>query len=87
MARIGVGSWLTCMQELGPVAEPSHHRMWAPVSAHSRGASGHERSCANLQTKNYGLNFLATRNYTALQCPFMMSKDVMAATAQLEDFE
>jgi len=35
----------------------------------------------------YGTQFLATRNYTPLQTPFFMNKDVMAATAQLEDFD
>ncbi|OAA64624.1 seryl-tRNA synthetase [Niveomyces insectorum RCEF 264] len=37
---------------------------------------------------NYGLEFLTQRHgYTALQSPFMMSKEVMAQTAQLEDFD
>ncbi|CAK7217846.1 Cytosolic seryl-tRNA synthetase [Sporothrix bragantina] len=37
---------------------------------------------------NYGLEFLTQKHgYTALQSPFMMSKDVMAQTAQLDDFE
>ena len=27
------------------------------------------------------------KGFTALQCPYFMSKDVMAKTAQLEDFE
>jgi len=37
--------------------------------------------------QNYGLNFLAKKGFTPMQCPFMMSKTVMAATAQLDDFE
>lgn len=36
---------------------------------------------------NYGLSFLAGREYTPLQPPFMMKKDVMAETAQLEQFD
>ncbi|EGG20105.1 seryl-tRNA synthetase [Cavenderia fasciculata] len=36
---------------------------------------------------NYGLAFLAKRQYTALQTPFFMRKDVMAETAQLEQFD
>ncbi|CAK7563150.1 MAG: Cytosolic seryl-tRNA synthetase [Sporothrix epigloea] len=37
---------------------------------------------------NYGLEFLTQKHgYTALQSPFMMSKDVMAQTAQLDDFD
>ena len=36
---------------------------------------------------NYGLNFLADRGYVALQTPQLMNKDVMAKTAQLEQFD
>lgn len=36
---------------------------------------------------NYGLAFLRKRNYTLLQTPFMMRKDVMAETAQLSQFD
>jgi seryl-tRNA synthetase len=35
----------------------------------------------------YGLQFLTKRNYKKLQTPFMMKKDVMAKTAQLEQFD
>lgn len=36
---------------------------------------------------NYGIAFLRARNYTVLQPPFMMRKDVMAGVAQLEQFD
>lgn len=36
---------------------------------------------------NYGLQFLADREFTLLQTPFLMKKDVMAKTAQLGDFD
>lgn len=36
---------------------------------------------------NYGLNFLADRGYIPLQTPQLMNKDVMAKTAQLEQFD
>ncbi|EQK98236.1 hypothetical protein G6O67_004069 [Ophiocordyceps sinensis] len=36
---------------------------------------------------NYGLEFLTQRGYTALQTPQFMLKDLMAKTAQLEDFD
>ncbi|ANB12072.1 serine--tRNA ligase SES1 [Sugiyamaella lignohabitans] len=36
---------------------------------------------------NYGLDFLAKREYTPLQAPVMMNKDVMAKTAQLSQFD
>ena len=35
----------------------------------------------------YGLSFLMKHGYTPLQPPFMMKKDVMAETAQLEQFD
>jgi len=36
---------------------------------------------------SYGMQFLLKRSYTPLQTPCFMNKDVMAATAQLEDFD
>lgn len=36
---------------------------------------------------NYGLTFLRKAGYTALQPPYFMSKNIMAETAQLEDFD
>lgn len=36
---------------------------------------------------NYGIAFLTARGYSVLQPPYMMNKDVMAALAQLEDFD
>jgi len=36
---------------------------------------------------NYGLAFLMKHNYTPLQPPFMMRKEVMAETAQLDQFD
>lgn len=36
---------------------------------------------------NYGLDFLLKKNYTLLQTPFFMNRDVMACTAQLEQFD
>lgn len=36
---------------------------------------------------NYGLSFLASKGYIALQAPVMMNKEVMAKTAQLSQFD
>jgi len=36
---------------------------------------------------NYGLAFLSARGYTALQPPFFMKKDLMAKTAELDDYD
>lgn len=35
----------------------------------------------------YGLDFLSNRNYTLLQTPFIMKKEMMMRTAQLSDFD
>ena len=36
---------------------------------------------------NYGIAFLRAREYTVLQPPYFMNKDVMAGVAQLEQFD
>jgi seryl-tRNA synthetase len=36
---------------------------------------------------NYGIAFLRAKDYTILQPPYMMKKDVMAGVAQLEQFD
>lgn len=41
----------------------------------------------NLALIQYGLEFLRSRGYTPVQPPFFMNKDVMAAVAQLDDFD
>ncbi|EPX73272.1 cytoplasmic serine-tRNA ligase Srs1 [Schizosaccharomyces octosporus yFS286] len=41
----------------------------------------------NLALIQFGLDFLYQRDYTALQAPTMLNKDVMARTAQLEQFD
>jgi len=41
----------------------------------------------NFALVQYGLDFLSKRGYTPIQTPFFMNKDVMAKTAQLEDFD
>ncbi|KAI9203127.1 uncharacterized protein BJ171DRAFT_510944 [Polychytrium aggregatum] len=41
----------------------------------------------NLALIQYGLDFLAERGYTKLWTPFFMKKEIMAKTAQLEEFD
>ena len=41
----------------------------------------------NLALVRYGLDFLAKKEYTKLQTPFFMRKEVMAKTAQMEEFD
>jgi len=36
---------------------------------------------------SYGLDFLRTKGYKKIQPPFFMNKDVMAKTAQLDQFD
>ena len=36
---------------------------------------------------HYGLDFLESKGYTKLWTPFFMNKEVMAKTAQLEEFD
>lgn len=36
---------------------------------------------------NYGLDFLRKKSYKKVQAPFMMNKDMMSQTAQLEEFD
>src|SRR5690349_3426549 len=41
----------------------------------------------NYALQQYAMDWLEKRNYTLLQTPFFMDKDVMAKTAQLEQFD
>lgn len=41
----------------------------------------------NLALVQYGLDFLGKKDYTKLQTPFFMKKEIMAKTAQLEEFD
>ena len=41
----------------------------------------------NLALINYGLDFLKKRNYKKVMTPFMMRRDMMSKTAQLEQFD
>ena len=36
---------------------------------------------------NYGLDFLRKKGYKKIQAPFLMKKEIMAQTAQLEEFD
>ncbi|ORX33485.1 hypothetical protein BD324DRAFT_654074 [Kockovaella imperatae] len=41
----------------------------------------------NLALITYGLHFLRSKGFKKVQAPFMMNKDIMGKTAQLEDFD
>ncbi|KAI8920729.1 hypothetical protein BC831DRAFT_477301 [Entophlyctis helioformis] len=41
----------------------------------------------NMALMHYGLDFLEARGYTKLWTPFFMKKEIMAKTAQLEEFD
>lgn len=36
---------------------------------------------------NYGINFLNKKNFTPIQPPFFMKREIMAETCQLSDFD
>lgn len=76
----------------------SHHEVLTRIGGYDpeRGVkiAGHRAYCLtdpglflNLGLINYGLHFLKKRGYTAVQPPYMMNKDSMAKTAQLEQFD
>jgi seryl-tRNA synthetase len=76
----------------------SHHEVLEKLGAYDsvRGANvaGHRGYFLtgpgvdlNLALIQYGLNFLAKRGYTKLWTPFFMKRDIMAKTAQLEEFD
>lgn len=80
-----------------PLALP-HHQVLARIDGYDpkRGAKvmGHRGYFLknwgvrlNQALINYGLDFLQARNFTVLQTPFIMLKDVMAKTCQLSDFD
>lgn len=41
----------------------------------------------NLALISYGLDFLRKKGYKKMQAPFLMKRDLMAQTAQLEEFD
>ena len=41
----------------------------------------------NLAMITYGLHFLRIKGFKKVQAPFMINKDIMGKTAQLEDFD
>lgn len=59
----------------------------AKVSGHRGYFLANDGVDLNLALIMYGLQFLAKKGYKKLQTPFMMLKDVMAKTAQLEQFD
>ncbi|KAI8377674.1 seryl-tRNA synthetase [Radiomyces spectabilis] len=76
----------------------SHHEVLARLDGYDqdRGANvaGHRGYFLtgvgvdlNLAMINYGLSFLGRRGYKKLMTPFFMKKDMMAKTAQLEQFD
>ncbi|EIW68614.1 hypothetical protein TREMEDRAFT_71854 [Tremella mesenterica DSM 1558] len=76
----------------------SHHEVMTRLQAFDteRGAkiSGHrgyfltnDGVDLNQALINYGLDFLRKKQYKKIMAPFMMKKEIMAQTAQLEDFD
>lgn len=76
----------------------SHHEVCVRLAAYdaTRGVKlvGHRGYCLtgpgyllNRALQNYGMDFLMKREYAPNQPPFFMSREAMAKTAQLEEFD
>ncbi|KAJ8606386.1 hypothetical protein CTAYLR_009319 [Chrysophaeum taylorii] len=81
-----------------PQAKRSHHELLYMIGGYEpdRGArvAGHRAYfltdvgvLLNQAVINYGIAFLRQRQYTVMQPPFFMNKEVMAGVAQLEQFD
>ncbi|OAJ44316.1 serine-tRNA ligase [Batrachochytrium dendrobatidis JEL423] len=69
----------------------SHHEVLEKIGTNVAGHRGYFLTGPgvdlNLALMHYGLDFLEKRGYTKLWTPFFMKREVMAKTAQLEDFD
>jgi len=94
--NVVVKSWGRCRPPNGKKLH--HHQLLHMLdgyeSARAVKVSGHRAYflrgvgvLLNQALLNYGLSFLMKKGYTPLQPPFFMNKDVMAKTAQLEQFD
>ena len=84
--------------ERRPATRYHHHELLHMIDGFSAergvGVAGHRAYflrgvgvLLNQALINYGLSFLLREQYVPLQPPYMMKKDVMAETAQLEQFD
>lgn len=64
-----------------------HHCPGAKITGHRGYFLTNEGVDLNQALISYGLDFLRRKAYKRIQPPFMMNKDVMAKTAQLEQFD
>lgn len=81
---------------IGKDSEPASEPFLSSLFAHCSGAkiNGHrgyfltnDGVDLNQALINYGLDFLRKKSYKKIQAPFMMRKEIMAQTAQLEEFD
>lgn len=90
-----VTTWGTCKRMKNPL---HHHELLHMIDGYNSSSgltvAGHRGYflkgvgvMLNQALINYGLAFLRKRNYQALQPPFFMNKEIMAETAQLEQFD
>lgn len=59
----------------------------AKISGHRGYFLTNEGIDLNQALISYGLDFLRKRGYKKVQPPFLMNKDIMAKTAQLDQFD
>lgn len=65
----------------------AHNRLGVKVAGHRGYFLTNDGVDLNLALINYGLDFLRKKGYKKVQAPFMMNKEVMSQTAQLEEFD
>lgn len=68
---------------------PSVHdpRIGAKIAGHRGYFLTNDGVDLNQALISYGLDFLRSKSYKKIQPPFFMNKDVMAKTAQLDQFD
>ena len=72
---------------LSPPSSLNDPHIGAKISGHRGYFLTNDGVDLNQALISYGLDFLRKRGYKKLQPPFFMNKDVMAKTAQLDQFD
>jgi seryl-tRNA synthetase len=76
----------TCAH-LDDLSLPHAHPTGSKINGHRGYFLTNDGVDLNQALINYGLDFLRKRQYKKIQAPFMMRKEIMAQTAQLEEFD
>lgn len=68
-------------------AEFRHNHVGSKVAGHRGYFLTNDGVDLNHALITYGLDFLRQRGYRKMQAPFLMNRDIMAKTAQLDQFD